>query len=160
RHNKAVVLRGDLDTAGLQVLDRVIAAAMTEMHLDGARAEGKGKQLMPEADAEDRYPRGEQFAQHGDGENAGRRWVAGTVAQEDAVGPQGEDRGGRRTGRHDRDATAEAAEAAQDVALDAVVDADDMTVRGRALSVTVLDGPRGLRPFVRLVARHLARQIH
>src|SRR5262249_47460090 len=50
--------------------------------------------------------------------------------------------------------------AAQDVALDAVVHADDVVVGRLSMAVTLLDGPRRLGPFVRLIARHLARQIH
>ena len=72
RHDETVVMRGDLDAAGCEVLNRVVAAAVTQMHLNRARAESQREQLMPKADAKDRQPRGQQFADHGDCENAGR----------------------------------------------------------------------------------------
>src|SRR5215469_14934667 len=61
RHDEAVVVGGDLDAAGCEVLNRVVAATMTEMHLDGASTEREGEQLMPKADAEDRQPRTKQL---------------------------------------------------------------------------------------------------
>src|SRR3954447_9731100 len=50
-HREAVVLRGDLDLAGRQVLDRVVAAAMAEGQLEGLQADGAAEQLVAEADA-------------------------------------------------------------------------------------------------------------
>src|SRR3954452_5176867 len=51
---EAVVLRGDLDAAGLEVLDGVVAAAMAEGQLEGLQADRPAQQLMAEADAERR----------------------------------------------------------------------------------------------------------
>ena len=52
-HGEAVVLGGDLDLAGAQVLDRVVGAAVAELELERAPAQGQGEQLVAEADAED-----------------------------------------------------------------------------------------------------------
>ena len=52
---KAVILRGDLDLAGPQFLDRVIRAAMAELQLEGLAADGQPEDLMAEADAEHRH---------------------------------------------------------------------------------------------------------
>ena len=49
-----MVLRGDFDAAGLQAADRMVAAAVSEFQLVGAGAVGQRKNLMPEADAEER----------------------------------------------------------------------------------------------------------
>ena len=51
---EAVVVRGDLYTAGLQVLDRLVAAAVAELQLECLGAECLAYQLMPETDAEHR----------------------------------------------------------------------------------------------------------
>src|SRR5215211_4318067 len=53
QHREAVVLRGDLDLAGLEVLDRVVRAAVAEGQLVGVEADGAAEQLMAEADAPD-----------------------------------------------------------------------------------------------------------
>src|SRR3954447_11712125 len=53
-HREAVVLRGDLDPAGLEVLDRVVAAAVAERELERLQADRAAQQLMAEADAERR----------------------------------------------------------------------------------------------------------
>jgi hypothetical protein len=41
-----------------KILNRMVAAAVTQMHLHGASAEGEGEQLVPKADSEDWQPRG------------------------------------------------------------------------------------------------------
>src|SRR3954462_2026434 len=51
-HREAVVLRGDLDAPGLEVLDRMVAAAVAEGQLEGLQPDRAAQQLMAEADAE------------------------------------------------------------------------------------------------------------
>ena len=51
---EAVVLAGDLDLAGGQVLDRLVGAAMAARQLVGPPAQRERQQLMAEADAEQR----------------------------------------------------------------------------------------------------------
>ena len=53
---EAVVLRGDLDPAAAQVLDRMVAAAVAELQLVRLAAEGQAEELVAEADPEDRRP--------------------------------------------------------------------------------------------------------
>jgi hypothetical protein len=50
----------------------MVAAAVTQMHLDGASTKGEGEQLVPKANAKDHQPRGKQFANYGHREDAGR----------------------------------------------------------------------------------------
>ena len=54
-HGEAVVLRGDLDLAGLEFLDRMIRAAVAELQLEGLAAERQPEDLVAEADAEHRH---------------------------------------------------------------------------------------------------------
>ena len=49
-----MVLRGDGDFPGAEILDRLIPSTVTEFQLEGGAAEGMGEQLIPKADAEDR----------------------------------------------------------------------------------------------------------
>ena len=55
-HGIVMVLAGDLDLAGGQPADRMVAAVMAERQLVGLTPEGGGHQLVPEADTEDRDP--------------------------------------------------------------------------------------------------------
>ena len=50
---EVVVVRGDLDLAGCQLLDRMIAAVVSELQLVGLAAQGEPDELVAEADAED-----------------------------------------------------------------------------------------------------------
>ena len=81
---EAVVLRGDFDPAGVQVLHRLIGAAMAELELERLGAAGQRQQLMAQADAEDRRL-AEQAADRLDGV-VQRLGVAGAVGKKHAVG--------------------------------------------------------------------------
>src|ERR1700749_2342844 len=59
---EAAVLRRDLDLAGVQVFDRLVAAAVPEAKLVCGRAKRATEQLMPEADAEDGDARAYELA--------------------------------------------------------------------------------------------------
>ena len=72
--------------------------------------------------------------------------IAGAVGQEDAVGLHGQDLFGAGLGRHDGDLGAEPGEQAQDVALDAVVDGDDMHRRLGLLAKAFVPDPGRLAP--------------
>ena len=52
-HGEAVVLGGDLDPPGLEVLDRVVGAAVAERQLEGLEPHRPAEQLVAEADAPD-----------------------------------------------------------------------------------------------------------
>ena len=53
-HGVVVVLRRDLDAAGREVLDGVVAAVVAKGQLERRTAEGFGEELVAEADAKDR----------------------------------------------------------------------------------------------------------
>src|SRR5208282_6446739 len=78
-----MVLRRDLDAPGAQVHHRMIGAMMAEVELVSLAPQRQPDQLMAEADAEHRL-----FAQHArDGSVSvrQRRWVAGSVREENSV---------------------------------------------------------------------------
>ena len=81
---EAVVLRGDLDLAGLELLDRVVGAAVAELQLVGLAAHRQRQDLVAEADAEHRHVGLDQLARVVDGVVEHRR-IARAVAQEHAV---------------------------------------------------------------------------
>src|SRR5213592_4762605 len=56
---EAMVLRGDVDAAGPQVLDRLVAAAVAELQLERLSSEGERKQLVAEADPQEGDATGE-----------------------------------------------------------------------------------------------------
>ena len=53
-NRETVVVRGDLDLTGVEIFDRLVAAAMAEFEFVGRAAKNLAKDLMPEADAEHR----------------------------------------------------------------------------------------------------------
>jgi hypothetical protein len=80
---EAVVLRRDRDLAGLEVLHRLVAAAVAELELESRAAERVGEHLMTEADAEDRVVRQQAADGLVDVGQGGR--VAGAVREEHRV---------------------------------------------------------------------------
>ena len=91
-------------------------------------------------------PRGDQLAQHRHGIFAGRRRIARAVRQEDAVGLVAQDVLGRRGRRHHGDPAAMRGQHAQDVALGAVIDGDDVKARLRLPAVAASRAARRSRP--------------
>ncbi len=104
----------------------MVGAAMALVHLRRARADGEAEQLVAEADAEQRLARLQQLADHRHRIVAGRRRIAGAVGEEDAVGLVRHhllEAGGGGEHGHPR---AGIGEVAEDVALGAVIDRDDV----------------------------------
>jgi len=116
---KAVVLAGDFHAVRVEILHRLIRAAMAEFQFVRRRADGPAEKLMAEADAEDRDlaqntdDRFDRIIEHGR--------IARTVADEQAVGFKVENLLSRRVRRQDRHADAALAEVAEDVGLGAAV---------------------------------------
>ncbi len=99
---EAVVLRRDLDRARLQILHRMIRAAVAELELERLRAAGQAEQLMAQADAEDRLL-AQQAADRVD-RVFERLRIAGAVGEEHAVGLLGQHLLGRRRAGQNRHA--------------------------------------------------------
>jgi hypothetical protein len=136
-----MILAGDHDLPGLQILDRVVGPVVAELHFHRPRPGRQGQELVAEADAEDRYAAGEDLADGGDGVVAGFR-VAGTVGKEHPVRLLPEDLGGGRLGRHHRHPAATRGEHAQDVVLDAKVIGDDVQTGRRCSPIAAqVQGP-------------------
>jgi len=120
---EAVVLGGDGDRAGGEVLDWLVSAAVAEFEFEGAAAEGVGEDLVAEADAEEGFL-AEDVPDDlvGVGEHLG---IARPVGEEDAVRVAREGVRGRGRGRDHAGAESVLAEASQDVVLDAEIVGDD-----------------------------------
>ena len=54
-HRKAVIVRSNLDVAVAEILDRLIAAAMTKHQFESLAAKGASQQLMAKTNAEGRH---------------------------------------------------------------------------------------------------------
>src|SRR5258705_4597841 len=52
---ESVILRGDFHLARLELLDRMVRAAMAELQLERLSADGEAEDLVTQADAEGRY---------------------------------------------------------------------------------------------------------
>src|SRR5438105_1228116 len=85
-HDKAVVLTGNLDLAGTQILHRVVCTAVPARHLEGPATERDREQLVAEANAEYRLAGSQQVAQHRHGVSPGRGGVSGSVRQKNTIG--------------------------------------------------------------------------
>ena len=120
---KPVILGGDADPARGQVLDRLVAAAMTELELEGLSPERVAENLVAQANAEDRL-----FAdERPDGlvgvGNDGR--IARAVREKNAVRVGRERLVRRRRGGENPHLKAVLAQPAQDVGLQAEVEGRD-----------------------------------
>ena len=156
---EVVVLARDGDLSARVFQDGVVGAVVSERHFVGVNAEGASEDLVSEADAEDRQ--GGTFA-HDPAESllgvsAGGGGVAGSVGEEKSVRLAGEDLLGVRGGGDDSHARAEVGEVTQNVALDAEINSDNMTVGisgGGAVGA-----PEFLRPVVRLAAGNIGGEV-
>src|SRR5215218_3904543 len=86
---EAMVLGGDVDPARLEVLDRMVGAAVPERELEGVEPYRATEELMAEADPHD-GPLAHHSAHRLD-DVLERRRIAGTVGEEDEVRVAGED---------------------------------------------------------------------
>jgi hypothetical protein len=120
---EAVVLRGDRDAVGAQVLDRVVGAAVAERELERLEPDRARQQLVAEADAEDRLGR-QQRADVLD-DVVQRRGVTRAGDEEEPVGIARQKLLGRARARQDLKRRAAGREVADDRPLDAGVQRDD-----------------------------------
>ncbi len=156
---EAVVHRGDLDLAGGEVLHRMIGTVVALVHLLRLAADGEAEKLVAETDAEHRLAGFHQRLDGRDGVLARGGRVARAVREEDAVGVVAQHILGCRGGRYDGDARALFGELAQDVALGAEIDGDDVEVRLLELAVAFGAAPRGLVPVVGLRRSHFLGEV-
>ena len=154
RHREAVVLAGDLDLAGGQVLDRVVGAVMAERHLLGPAAQRQPQHLVAEADAEHRLAAVDQLPdlRHG----IARRSPPDRRGRSTSTTPSGCQRQhlvGGGLGRHDGDPAARLARLRRMLRLIAVVDRHDVRAVAVAAAVALAPGPAALVPAVALPGR-------
>src|SRR5438477_11494715 len=100
-YGEVMVVRGDLDLPGVQLLHRMIAAVVPELEFESLAAERDASQLVAEADAEDGLASHEAAdIVHGVGAGFG---IAGAVREKDAVWFQRKYIFSRSLRRNDRD---------------------------------------------------------
>src|SRR5262249_33157071 len=158
-HGEAVIHRGDLDLAGGEVLHRVVRAVMALMHLARGAAEREAKHLMAETDAEQGQARVHELPDLRHGIDSGRRRIAWPVRQEHAVGlPREYILSGCRCRQH-RELASGGGELTQDVALEPIIDGDDMKTGLGLPTITFVPTPLGLLPAVALAARHVLGEV-
>ena len=101
----------------------MVGAVMAEAELVGPSAEREAEDLMAETDSEDRLPA--EHAAHRFARVRQRGRIGGPVGEKNAVGIERKNLVGGRRGRHHVHAKAGRDQAAQDVALDSVIERDD-----------------------------------
>ncbi len=84
-HGKTMILAGDQDLAGIEILDRVIGTMMSELHLHGLRTGRQGKELMTKANTEGRHPFGKYLTDCLDSVVT-RLGITRTIGKKHAVG--------------------------------------------------------------------------
>src|SRR6266446_84333 len=129
-HCESMILRCDKYLSCCNNPHWMVAAAMSIRELHRLATHCQAKQLMAEADAEDRQLPVRQRANCID-RVSHRRGVAGTVREEDAVRFQGSRLRRGRGRRYDGDAATVLDEQPQDVALHPEVERDDVMLRVR-----------------------------
>src|SRR5215468_233012 len=118
-NTKAVVLRGDLDLAGEQVLHRMVRAVVAKLKLERLAAQCQAAELVAQTNSENGNSAkqlADVFLRIGD-----RFGITGSVRKEDAVGPQRQNIFGRGVRGNNGDVAMMINEQAQDVLLDAVI---------------------------------------
>src|SRR5664279_2690268 len=122
-----MVMRGDLDLAGLHPLHRMIAAMMAEAQLVGLSAKRDADQLMSETDAEDGHaPHHLANALLRVGHRLG---IARAVRQEYAIGLEREHVLGAGRGGNHGHAAALSNQPSHDVVFDSIVVGNDVMLR-------------------------------
>src|SRR5260370_34155512 len=82
-NREIVIVGGDLDLAGVELLHRMVSAVVSEFEFESLAAESNPDQLMSQADAENRLL-AHQFANATHGIVAGLR-ISWAIRQENAV---------------------------------------------------------------------------
>src|SRR5436309_1959935 len=119
-----MVVAGDIDLASIGEAYRLVAAVMAEAQLVCRPTQRQAQDLMAQADPKERRF-AEQLAHRPDAVSH-RRWIAGAIGEEDAVGLESQCLGGGRRRRNHGDAAATLGQQPQDIALYPEVVGDDM----------------------------------
>src|SRR5687768_11853505 len=89
-HRKAMVLGRNEYTPTRELENRMVGAAVAEGKLERLEPGRQGEELVPQADAEERYPAEQPRHLRDLGRERSR--IAGSVREQDGVGPLAEDR--------------------------------------------------------------------
>src|SRR6478609_10241794 len=104
-NGKAMILAGDEDLAGPEVLHRMVPPPVPVEEFGGPAAEGEPQQLVPQADPEGGDPRLRQLADVLARVGDSRR-IAGPIGEEKSLRLEGADLGGGGRRRHHDDLAA------------------------------------------------------
>ena len=156
-HAEAMVLGGDFDLAGLEILDRLVAAAVAEFEFVGLAAIGQAEDLVAQADAEDRFFT-QQFSDvfyHAF--DAGR--IAGAIGEKDAVWIHGQNFGGAGGGRDDLHPATPFGQQSGLVVLEAEIEGHHLVLARASGGEIAAVNRLVVCPSVRRLAGYLAHQI-
>ena len=156
-NREAVVLAGDQYSAVIDVLHRMVGAVMAKLHFYRRGATGQAQQLVPQANSEHRDICFEKRLNSVNRIGAGLR-ITRAVGQENAVRFHGQNFSSGGLRRHHGQATAVIDQHSQDVALDPVVEGDDVVLRVTLRAVALGQRPFGLGPFVGSFAGRYLRE--
>ena len=133
---KTVVLAGDADFAAAQILDRLVAAAVTKFEFESLAAVSVSQKLVTQADGEDGLLADQGFDFLMDVAQRGR--ITGAVGKEDAIGIFRQYLLGSGRGRHHFDTESVLPQVAQDVGFDAEIVGHDVVLCRRQ----IMKGPQ------------------
>ena len=137
----------------------MVGAVVAVRHLQGPGTAGQGQQLVAQADAEQRHPRRQEFADRGDGVIARRR-IAGAVGQENAIGLHRQHLRRRGLGGHHGDLATALGEHAQDVGLHPEIVGHDLEVRRGGHELAAVQVQLALGPGIGLAGADHPGQVH
>ena len=157
RDGETMILRGDFHSLGQQVLDRMIVSVMAEFQLDRLGAQRQRQELVSQADAEYGHAAGD-FSQRR-AHVINRLGVAGSVADEHAIGLECQYVLGCAGRRHNGHAATDVHQIAQYAALHAAVDRNHVLVDRRRSRAGGESAFKSARPFDRRLGRDSADQI-
>src|SRR5262249_53788080 len=125
---ETMVHRCDFDLPGGEILHRMIGPVVTLVHLDRSRPHRDPEHLVAETDPEGRNVAIDDVPDDGHRIFSSCGWIARTVGEKYSIGLESDDVLYRGRGGHDRDPAAIGGEQSQNVALDPVVDRNDMEI--------------------------------
>src|SRR5213080_1959906 len=150
---KAMVLTGDQNVSGVGVEHWMISTMVAELHLDRPCAARKSKELVTEADPENRNPDTEKFTDRLNGISAGLG-VTRSIGEKDSVRLERERLACARLCGHNGEFATPCGQHAEDVVLDAEIVSDDMKARLWRGLITLVQPPGTVRPVVGFGATH------
>src|SRR5687768_16455766 len=158
-HREAMILAGYHHLSSIYILHWVVRAVMTEFHLDGFGTTRQPQQLMPHANAKNRYSLIQESSRCGDGIVAGF-WITRSVGKKYAIGLQRQNLvRGSLSGKY-RDPAVALPQLAQYVPFDSKIQRSNMKPWILLNLITMSQPPFAFVPLIRLRTTHHFGQVH